>query len=355
MTFIAELRTHVSAEVILYAPNVHTGGGVVLLNLLLAAWPAGKPLRAFLDIRAIKLLNPIEFMHVTWVSPSIFGRLQADLLAREAANREGVVLLCFHGLPPLFSLRGDAVIFIQNRLLIERGSLAAYPIRVRSRIRIERLWCRVLQHRCNRYIVQTPSMAASLKQWLRPETSIAIVPFISSPSSRFHANRQLLEPKFDFVYVASGEPHKNHRTLLESWRLLAMEGFTPSLALTVNPDLYPNLCAEIDRNVTEGKLKIVNLGQVLATDIDTLYKSSGALVFPSKLESLGLPLIEASRLGLPILAPELDYVRDVVRPVETFDPESHISIARAVRRFLKDPSPLAQMFTAKEFLAEVFK
>jgi glycosyltransferase involved in cell wall biosynthesis len=52
------------------------------------------------------------------------------------------------------------------------------------------------------------------------------------------------------------------------------------------------------------------------------------------MESLGLPLIEARREGLPVLAAELDYVRDVIDPDEAFDPYSKISIARAVKRFL---------------------
>jgi hypothetical protein len=32
-----------------------------------------------------------------------------------------------------------------------------------------------------------------------------------------------------FLYVASGEPHKNHRNLVEAWTLLAEEGIKPGL------------------------------------------------------------------------------------------------------------------------------
>ena len=343
-----------SAEVVLYAPNVHTGGGLVLLNSLLAAWPGEKPLRAFLDVRAIEQLNPAVTMDVTWVAPHVIDRLRAEFLAHKAADREGVALLCFHGLPPLLSSRGEVVIFMQNRLLIEHGSLAEYPFKVRNRIRIERLWCRALQSRCKRYIVQTPSMAALLTQWLRRKVQLSVIPFIPETSDTINRADGMMR-KFDFVYVASGEAHKNHRTLLETWRLLADEGLTPSLALTIDSAVYPALSVEIKRYADDEGLKIVNVGQVLSADIATLYKSSAALIFPSKVESLGLPLIEASRLGLPILASELDYVRDIVRPNETFDPNSHISMARAVKRFLKYPAPLYQIRTAKEFLAEAFK
>jgi hypothetical protein len=54
-----------------------------------------------------------------------------------------------------------------------------------------------------------------------------------------------------------------------------------------------------------------------------------------------MPLIEASQAGLPVLASELDYVRDVIDPEQSFDPESAISIARAVKRFIgEDEAPL---------------
>ena len=63
------------------------------------------------------------------------------------------------------------------------------------------------------------------------------------------------------------------------------------------------------------------------------YKVSGALIFPSLRESFGLPLVEATKLKVPILASELDFVYDVCQPAETFDPKSPRSIARAVKRF----------------------
>ena len=161
--------------------------------------------------------------------------------------------------------------------------------------------------------------------------------------------------KFDFVYVASGEAHKNHGNLLEAWRLLADEGLKPALALTVNPDAFPVLARKIAGYAQEYGLDIVNLGQLPTMDIPALYQSSSALIFPSQVESFGLPLIEATQLGLPVLASELDYVRDVVQPAETFDPNSPVSIARAVRRFLGNAEPVVQIRAAEEFLAEVLR
>ena len=56
--------------------------------------------------------------------------------------------------------------------------------------------------------------------------------------------------------------------------------------------------------------------------------------YPSLFEAYGLPLIEAQKLGLPVIAAELDYVRDLIDPVESFNPLSPRSISRSVKRFL---------------------
>ncbi|MGH8848481.1 MAG: glycosyltransferase, partial [Polaromonas sp.] len=57
----------------------------------------------------------------------------------------------------------------------------------------------------------------------------------------------------------------------------------------------------------------------------------------------------------PILASELDYVRDVCSPVQTFDPASPVSIARAVKRFLAVPEPVMQLRTPHEFWQELLR
>ena len=46
------------------------------------------------------------------------------------------------------------------------------------------------------------------------------------------------------------------------------------------------------------------------------YKSSQCLLFPSYLETLGLPLLEATSFGLPVLTVDLPYAREVMQNYE---------------------------------------
>lgn len=340
-------------DLILHAPNVHSGGGLVLLQDLLST-PNLSVKFAQLDIRVKQQVRLPTNTSLHYVNRSIFSRLFAEWRLWRCTKANDVVL-CFHGLPPLLPLRGRVVVFVQNRILFETSSLVGYPLFTRIRLSIERLWTSMMRGNCDRYVVQTISMATTVQNCLGRGITFSVLPFASVINASSAEKKPTCVNKYDFVYVASGDAHKNHSNLLEAWRLLAVAGLRPSLALTINSQSFPLLTAEITRYSQEYGLNIVNLDQVPAMDIPYLYQSSSALIFPSKTESLGLPLIEATQLGLPVIASELDYVRDIIHPAETFDPNSSVSIARAVRRFLGNAEPVIHIHSAEEFLAEVFR
>lgn len=334
----------------LYAPNVHAGGGATLLMELLETC-GGSVDHCILDTR-IESRVPDDFPVVRYVKNTILSRISAELWLSQNVGNDDKVLF-FHSLPPLFPVRGRVIVFVQNRLILEKVSHTQFPFRVALRHWVERLWCRVFRGRVFRYVVQTPSMSVSLRHFLRPRAEVSVVAF--QAENLQSENRQIESPLYDFVYVASGDAHKNHRTLIDAWILLAQSGLRPSLALTVSSEQFAELTKEISVLSAIHALNISNLGHISSESVENLYRSSRALIFPSKLESLGLPLVEAHRIGLPILAAELDYVRDVVCPIETFDPNSHVSIARSVMRFLGKPEPIVQMQTAAEFMTAVLR
>jgi len=79
-----------------------------------------------------------------------------------------------------------------------------------------------------------------------------------------------------------------------------------------------------------------------------LLHDSRALIFPSLVESFGLPLIEAGVLNVPIIASEKDFVRDVCVPSQTFDPSSPRSISQAVIRFLGGKNNLSLQISEQD-------
>jgi glycosyltransferase involved in cell wall biosynthesis len=256
--------------------------------------------------------------------------------------QRGDLLICFGNLPPLFHSRGSVVVFLQNYHLIGKTSLHQFPFTVRCRIWMERLWLVRFAKNVDLFIVQTPTMQQKLKEHISRPSMVISFAHQAGPIAR--QCLEILEPSenhYDFLYVASGEPHKNHINLIKAWCLLADIGEYPSLCLTVNPQIYPELWGWIETQIDQYELRVSNLGEIPHNSMRSLYQQSRALIFPSYCESLGLPLIEARQAGLSILASELDYVRDILDPEEGFDPHSAISISRAVQRFLGlHPQPL---------------
>ncbi|WP_309680836.1 glycosyltransferase [Polaromonas sp.] len=345
-----------SGGLVLYAPNVHTGGGFVLLQTILADWPTGTEKTAFLDARGRDRLVLPDGVHVSWVAATVGSRLAAEVRLRRVARR-GDTVLCFHGLPPLLPGFARVFVFLQNRLYIENTLQAKFGWKTRLRLTLERLVARTFRRRVSEYIVQTPSMRCNLQQWYSAlEGGVAprvrVLPFMDAMS--LSASNAGAQQEWDFVYVADGEAHKNHRNLLQAWQLLAQDNLKPSLALTLS-SRDAGLKQEVALATEQIGRHIRDLGQMPRAEVLGLYANARALIFPSTSESFGLPLIEASYLGLPIIASELDYVRDVCVPADTFDPHSPVSIARAVKRFLGCPEPTVILRTPAEFWAELLQ
>lgn len=341
-------------RIFIHATNISQGGGRSLLIALLAVLPSEIEVIAQLDSRMPLPANVPANMTVREVPPTIFNRIRAEWWLAKNVRSDDLVI-CFGSLPPLFKLKGMAVVFVQNRYLIEKNRLDGFSLKTRLRLIFERTWLRLGASNADEYIVQTPAMKAVMQRsGSLNGQPVHVRPYTGEPlgyqRETHQPKKQEADQKFDFIFVASGEPHKNHRQLVEAWCLLAEQKLYPSLCLTLDESVSAELCVWIDEKRGKHGLKLKNVGLLPHSQVLELYTQARALIFPSRLESFGLPLIEASQAGLPVLAAELDYVRDVLDPVETFDPDSPVSIARAVKRFLAVEEPALELSDAKTFL-----
>lgn len=342
----------------IHATNVHQGGGRALLSALLEACPKNLEVIALLDKRMILPNKLASNLTIVTVNPSVLHRFMAERWLTKHVKANDIVL-CFGNLPPLFKLCGHVTVFIQNRFLIDKVALKWFPFRVRLRISIERLWLSLRAHLVDEFIVQTSSMQSALLSTgyvgIQP---IYVRPFVSmagcfQQAIFTHETKQPSDKKYDFVYVASGDPHKNHRHLIKAWCILAEQGLFPTLCLTLDRNSSPDLCAWIEDQKLHHGLKLENVGNISHEHVMKIYTLTNALIYPSLFESFGLPLVEANQVGIPVLAAELDYVRDILDPVQSFDPKSPISIAKAVKRFIGAETPSVPLVDASEFINSI--
>lgn len=349
-----------SRRLYIHATNIHQGGGRTLLDALAFAEFREADVVIVADARMrFGAVLPSNVMLRT-VKATVGERLAAEHWIQRQAEA-GDVVLCFGNLPPLFKLRAYAAVFVQNRYLVDDLSLDGFRLGTKLRLACERLWFCGARDHADLFVVQTPSMARCLeKRGIGGEGRVMIAPFAKVGTACARTSRQA-EPKLastqgeDFIYVASGEPHKNHCRLIEAWVSLAEEGIHPRLLLTLSPQAFPKLCAWIEAQTTAHGLQVENLGVLSPEKLRETYRRVAAAIYPSLFESFGLPLIEARQAGLAVLAGELDYVRDVVDPEQSFDPHSPRSIARAVKRFLGQSAGTISIDDAGQFLARLWE
>lgn len=312
-------------KIIVHATNIHQGGGKKLLNLISSA--IKQPAFLLLDSR-YELPSGLDTnIKVVRFAPDIKSRLIAEFFLKRL-SRSNDIVICFGNLPPLLKISGNVFIYLQNRYLCTNASLKEFPAKVKLRILFERIWLKLFL-RSSKIIVQGITMKRNVDSFLGINS--LIMPFFNSDISahtEFKTSSQ-----YDYLYVASGEPHKNHLKLLDAWILLSEQGLYPSLRLTLDLDNNTSLSRAILAKIDRYNLNVT--AEVYPPEaILNLYSQSKTLIYPSLFESFGLPLIEARDNGLTVIASERDYVRDVIVPDFTFDPESELSIARAVMRHM---------------------
>ena len=64
--------------------------------------------------------------------------------------------------------------------------------------------------------------------------------------------------------------------------------------------------------------------------VNELYNTSKFAIYPSLVESFGLPLIEATNHGCKVISSDLPYVHEIIKPSLTFNPYSIDSISNAI-------------------------
>jgi hypothetical protein len=125
-------------------------------------------------------------------------------------------------------------------------------------------------------------------------------------------------------YPAAGYPHKNHDLLRDMAACADSATFIDEFRICTtldNTNQQPDFPAFVE-----------NLGHLNVADVQTTYKTSHALFFPSFLESFGLPLAEAVTINLPVVCADLPYARWLCEDQAVyFDPEQPEDAVRAIR------------------------
>lgn len=143
-------------------------------------------------------------------------------------------------------------------------------------------------------------------------------------------------PNNTFLYPAFPRVFKNFEVIAEAARLLCDQGFTDFKVLfTISGD--ENKFARYIFAKYKDVPAISFIGLKSRDDIYTLYQQVSGLIFPSKLETWGLPISEAKQFNLPIILADLPYAHETVGnydKVKFFSPDNYVQLAEYMKSFI---------------------
>lgn len=147
-----------------------------------------------------------------------------------------------------------------------------------------------------------------------------------------------LTKKF-ILYTASFDQRKNQRGLIEAFALIPADrrqNHQLAFAGGGSNEIYANYTA-IATGLGLSEDDVVFLGRVTDDELVTLYNGCDLFAFPSKLEGLGLPVLEAMACGAPVVGSGTSSLIEVLgSEALMFDPDDVLGMSRKIESGLFD-------------------
>lgn len=170
------------------------------------------------------------------------------------------------------------------------------------------------------FVVQTQFIKDNLVKRLGIDQSRVHIcfPDVELPSAGSIIGYSFPQDEISLIYPSLYSPHKSHGVLVKAIYELNKRcnqlASKTRLYFTVYKSEAPMLVALAQQYGVESMISF--MGRLPYETTLSLYKSATALLFPSTIETLGLPLIEAASFGLPIIAADAEYSHEVLEGYE---------------------------------------
>jgi glycosyltransferase involved in cell wall biosynthesis len=180
---------------------------------------------------------------------------------------------------------------------------------------------------------------------LAPE-KVAVIPWGSALSTYKAPSIQVQQesiykyslPDQFFFYPAVTWPHKNHEVIIRALYLLKHQyGRCPDVFFTGRPTKFR---ATLDRIAQElGVFEQLHyLGFVEAEELRVILSVATSMIFASKFEGFGLPILEAFDARLPVISSNASVLPEVAQDAALyFDPDSADELAAQMNTMLSEP------------------
>jgi hypothetical protein len=229
----------------------------------------------------------------------------------------------------LISLSDLPIPFIKNQILfINQANLISPKInKYASRsfiFKIKRLYLRIFIKRLKKILVQSHHMKKSLlKSYKIKKNFIYVLKIpIDKPKMNFIEKKKKITK---LLYPSNHYLYKNHNIIIKALSEYPIENLLVYFTASVSEfHKYKNLKF----------IKRINYYSYKNTY--NVYNKFDGLIYPSKTESLGLPLVEALNFKMPVLCSNLPYAKEIFGKKNTFyfNENSARSLNKCILKFL---------------------
>lgn len=300
--------------IILYAPNINGLGAKIWLeakikyfikkNTKLLLFINNNNLAKFSKTKIIKLknLNKFNFLYL----------LFAKFLIKQ--RYFDIYVMGDYPLP-----------FIKDQTLyINQANLINPKIYKYSKsdllFRLRRFYLRIFLNNTKKIIVQSKFMKKFInKSYNNLNSKILIDHNLEFKKLKLH-KKKINKKEIKILYPSSMYNYKNHQIIIDLLKTNMLKNI--------------NFYFTCSKKEFEPYKNIKNLYRINYFDnknLEKVYNQYDAIIFPSLIESLGLPIIEATKMRMPIIVSDLPYSREInSNYAQYFNPKSTKSLYKTI-------------------------
>ncbi|SFB66290.1 glycosyltransferase [Ruminococcus albus] len=301
-------------KVVIYDVSAEDKGGLFVLNDLYSSIIKNNDdieWHLFVSSKEFKSCNNIivhYFPKMSMVKRLLFEQI---LINKEVNKISPDYVLSLQNIPLIFSKYRQLVYLHQSlqycpvRFSFFRRSERSLAIRQHIICNIYRL-CLL---RADHIYVQTDWIKKATRKWLSiNEKKISVVPITISKNDVPDLEYIGMNSRC-FFYPARAQQYKNHSVVIEAVKILKKSGIKDfEVVFTIDPTIN-EYASELQKKATQLPIKFV--GDLPYEQVLEKYSRS-ILIFPSYLETCGLPLVEARVMNCVIIASNLPFSHEAL-------------------------------------------
>ena len=297
----------------IYAVGLHKDGGLNILNKFIKI--GNNNYNFLLDKR---LKNKINVKDCKYINHNIIFRLLHLIIFRLKIKKDDHIIF-LNGLPPYLKFNCKTSVIFQNANLFKDFYQMGFFSWLFSKDFLRYLNFQLGKKNVDNWYVFSPISKKIIEKHIKIYSNLKIINIfkpVENIENLNHYPNNAQKAEFDFIYPASLMNHKNHKLLINALIKLSNKKIFPKVVLTLEKKDEKKL--NIEKLNLKYNINLINFYEPNQEKFMYIYNKCKALLYVSSNETIGLPIIEAHKYNLFIIAPDVDYSTQFIKPHITF-------------------------------------